>query len=217
MTTYYHQPKKCAVCGAENHTLMLGSYSSFGYSDLDFRPPMQARYVIYSNLKQCDNCNFVSNDIENKIYAEAYKKISETESYKSCDCITFTNEDAKSFYRLYLIEREIYGAGEKAFLAIRDTAWVCDDKKDTKSAIACRKIALSFLDDVISTHNQPDALTLIKIDFLRRCNMYDEVLNFNKEFSEEDYRNIFEFQKQLAKIKDNTAHSIKERESCIYR
>lgn len=207
MTTYYFTDIKCAVCGKVKSTHRCGSFSAFGYSDLDFRPPMMGRHIFYSHLDVCHNCGFISCDIENKEYAEVYKKISNTESFKSCDGINFCNETSADFYRLYLIKRELYGLCETTFHTLKETAWTCDDNKDIDGAIKCRTLALSFIDDVIAKSKHADELNLIKVDFFRRCNMFNEVLNFDKEFTDTHYQNIIKYQKLLARIKDNKANN----------
>lgn len=210
MTTYFQTEKNCAICGTAKKVMECGSFSMFGFSDLDFRPTSQARYMFYSNLDECYNCGFISSNIEDESYANAFKKISITKSYKTCDGIKFATETAQKFYRNYLINREVHGLCKETFYALQETAWVCDDDNDLSSGIKCRTLGLAFIDEVIKTNKNSENLTLIKLDFLRRCNRFDEVISFNKNFSQPLYQNTLKYQKLLSKLKVNDCHNLAE-------
>lgn len=205
MSTFFTIKKKCAVCGTENEIEIWGSTHAFGYCDLDFRPAEHLRSLLYLQAEECENCGFLSTDIEDEEYADIYKKLCDSSYYKNCDGIKFENHVAEKFYRIYLLNASLNDE-TKSFFALRNSAWICDDVGDEENAIKCRKKALKFLDVLISKKdNNLEKYILIKMDFLRRCKMFEEVIDCYKEFkfTNEIHYNVYNFQKFLAQTKDD--------------
>ena len=210
MTMYRHVTRKCAICGKEQTETVCSSSSCFGYSSLDYRLPSYSGYMFYENLRECRHCGFISRNIENEEYAKAYKEICNTKSFKTCDYILFQSKTAKKFYRLYLLTKKVDSSLENAFSALRDVVWVCDDKNDFMSAYDCRMLAIPILDELIKTHPKRDKFILLKLDFLRRCERFDEVVNFKAEFLDKSDQATYKYQRVLAMTRDSKAHSYEE-------
>lgn len=210
MTMYHDVTRKCAICGREQTEIVCSSSSCFGYSNLDYRLPSYGGYMFYENLRECRHCGFISRNIESEKYAKAYKELSNTESFIKCDGIPFKSKTAKKFYRLYLLTRKVDASYESAFSALRDVAWVCDDKKDFKSACECRMLAIPILDELIKTHPERDKFILLKLDFLRRCERFDEVVEYKAEFADKTDQATYKYQRVLAMARDSKAHSYEE-------
>ena len=210
MTMYRYVTRKCAICGKEQTETVCSSSSFFGHCSLDYRLPSYAGYMFYENLHECRHCGFISINIENEEYAKAYKEICNTKSFKTCDGIAFNSKTAKKFYRLYLLTRKVDPSLESAFCALRDVVWVCDDEKDYFSAFECRTLALPILDELIKTHPKRDKFILLKLDFLRRCEMFDEVVNYKAEFADKTDQAVYKYQRVLAMTKDSKKHTYEE-------
>ena len=205
MSTYFTVKKKCAVCGKENEIKICSSTHAFGYCDLDFRPAEQMRSILYLQVEECESCGFVSMNIENDKYANIYKKLSNNEYYKYCDGIKFDNDVAEKFYKIYLLNANLNNE-TASFFALRNASWICDDVGDEKNAITCRIKALKFLDILISNKdNNLEKYILIKMDFMRRCKMFEEVIKCYKDFNftDESRYKVYKYQKFLAKIGDS--------------
>ena len=205
MSTFFTIKKKCAVCGTENDIEIWGSTHAFGYCDLDFRPAEQMRSLLYLEAEECVNCGFVATNIANDKFANVYKKIVNSDEYKNCDRIKFENDVAEKFYKIYLLNTKLNDE-TVSFLALRNAAWICDDVGDEKNAIKCRKKALKFLDVLISIKdNNLEKYILIKMDFLRRCRMFKEVIDCYKEFkfTNESHYKVYNYQKFLAQIRND--------------
>ncbi|MBQ3116401.1 MAG: hypothetical protein IJC07_05170 [Clostridia bacterium] len=205
MSTFFTIKKKCAVCGTENEIKIWGSTHAFGYCDLDFRPAEQMRSLLYLQAEECVNCGFVATNIANDKFANVYKKIVNSDEYKNCNRIKFENDVAEKFYKIYLLNTKLNDE-TASFLALRNAAWICDDAGDEKNAIKCRKEALKFLDVLISIKdNNLEKYILIKMDFLRRCRMFKEVIDCYKEFkfTNESHYKVYNYQKFLAQIRND--------------
>ena len=155
MSTFNDVTKTCILCFKESEQVEINSTSSFGYDDLDFRPPMMARSTIFAWLEACPHCGYVAKDIFDLSCIQAVKhvdvmrKIVSSESYKKCDNINFCSDYASNFYRHHLILLKSDNT-EEAFLALRNAAWVCDDMGDEENAIICRKKAIELIDRITS-------------------------------------------------------------------
>lgn len=205
MSTFFTIKKKCAVCGTENDIEIWGSTHAFGYCDLDFRPAEQMRSLLYLEAEECVNCGIVATNIANDKFANIYKKIVNSDEYKNCDRIKFENDVAEKFYKIYLLNTKLNDE-TASFLALRNAAWICDDVGDEKNAIKCRKKALKFLDVLISIKdNNLEKYILIKMDFLRRCRMFKEVIDCYKEFkfTNESHYKVYNYQKFLAQFRND--------------
>lgn len=213
MSFFYPKIKKCAVCGAEQEIMEWASIHTQGGSNLDFRLNGVDADTINLCAEECPKCGFVSTDIENVDDAETYKKIVNSYRFQKCDGIKFKNSYVEKFYRIYLLDEENCNNEDKLFYSLRKVAWACDDVKDEKNAIKCRMKALKYLENLLShkSKNQ-EYFVLIKMDMLRRCKKFNEVINCYNDFQfiNSDNKAIWQYQKLLAKNKDSDIHSFDE-------
>lgn len=151
MSTFNDVKKMCILCLKESEQVEIMSTSSFGYSDLDFRPSLMERSTIFAWLQACPHCGYVAKDIFDLSCIKAVKhvdvmrQIVSSESYVKCDNINFISDYASNFYRHHLILLKSDNI-EEAFLALRNAAWVCDDMGDKENAVICRKKAIELID-----------------------------------------------------------------------
>lgn len=212
MSTFYYDTKKCAVCGEEQEIKVWSSTSVSGYCDLDFRPPEHERSIIYLGIEKCEKCGFTWLDIKDEMSAKIYNMIKDSDSYKNCDGINFSNIKAENYYKAFLISKKIHNK-EQSFSLIKRASWICDDIQDFKNAMKCRLKSIELLDKLIETNNEnKEFYILIKLDFLRRCKKFYEVeYLFNQyKFTELEHQQICKFQKFLAKNKDSDVHTYNE-------
>lgn len=212
MSTIFIRKKKCAVCGAENEIQVWGSTFVCGFYDLDFRPPEHERSLLYLKVEECSKCGFVGFNIESNEHADIYKKIADSYSYVECDGINFASRYSENFYKMFIINKHLSMPEISSFIMLRNAAWSCDDSKDYENAKICRIKALKYIEDLLIKNPKDESLILIKIDFLRRSEKYDELINsYNDyEFTIEDYKRTCRFQKHLAKKEDNKIHTFEE-------
>jgi len=64
MSTIHPYTVKCAVCGRESNQTRITSYSTFGYPDLDFRPPSMFRETMNYWIQECPHCSYVNTSID---------------------------------------------------------------------------------------------------------------------------------------------------------
>ena len=89
---------------------------------------------------------------------------------------------------------------ENAFWAVLHSAWARDDASDIENAKKCREIALLLSKELIKEGGN-FTFEIIQLDLLRRTGHFEEVLESNLSFNDEDLMSICQFQKELAKIK----------------
>ena len=213
MSTFFTTKKKCAVCGTKNEFKVCGSTHSFGYCDLDFRPAEQKRSLLYLQVEECKKCGFIWTDIEDRDCSKTYKKIMESDFYRNCDGIKFKSVLAEKFYKMFLLSKCFNESNEVCFYLLRSAVWASDDAKDRESALKCRIESLKYLEKLISLKDKNiEKYILIKIDFLRRCNKFDVVINSYDDFkfSKREFDKAFKYEKILASNNDCQAHRYDE-------
>ena len=83
-------------------------------------------------------------------------------------------------------------------------AWACDDMKDVKNAIHCRKLAIIEIEKLLKVETEESELENLKTlraDLLRRALLFDVVIKEYDatEFTNELFRDIIAFQIQKCK------------------
>jgi len=165
---------------------------------------------MYTWIQECPDCGYISGVVSNP--TSVTKEWLQSESYLTCDGISFTSELAKSFYRYYMISKEDQNT-EDAFFAVLHAAWACDDAYDHENAKRCRKLAVPLAAQMIADdHENKQTLMLIKADVMRRAEAFDEVIEeFSQvHFGEELLDRIMEFQINKAKEKDEDCYRIED-------
>ena len=196
----------CILCGKPSVQTLLTSTNQFGSPDLDLRPSEMARSTMLWWVQECPHCGYVAKDLSCKSFIS--QAFLEKEEYRSCDHKSFKTSLAKTFYRDYLINREI-GSTNAAFQSALRAAWACDDVNDTENAIFCRLMALAELEELIYDSHSETAMVM-KADLLRRTGQFDVLLEEYKDktFLEDISNQIIAFQMKKAKEKDVGCYTV---------
>jgi len=211
MTTMFPVDEKCAVCGAVQEFMAIGSTNAFGSPDLDLRPPQMQRGTMPQWIQECPVCGYVSGSISDK-KGKVTKKWLASEEYRNCDGIEFRSFLAERFYKFYKISL-LNKKTKSAFFAILHAAWACDDARDRKNAVRCRNLAVPLADRLLAEKGEnTDNLKLMKTDILRRSGHFETLLaeyagcKFNNDIMDK----ILAFQLKKAAQKDVKCYTVKQ-------
>jgi hypothetical protein len=64
MTTISQEPIVCTLCGATTVLPVIGSSSTFGPPDLDFRPSEPMRSSLFAWVQRCGSCGYCARSID---------------------------------------------------------------------------------------------------------------------------------------------------------
>ncbi|MBE6497548.1 MAG: hypothetical protein E7Z81_04640 [Methanobrevibacter sp.] len=209
MTIITKFEKKCSVCGRTSLQPVLGSTNTWGYPDIDLRPPEMQRSTIDIWLVECPHCGYVASNIENELEVPA--DILKTDEYLTCEGKNFKSKLSERFYKHYLISKA-ENNHDSEFLSLLHCAWTCDDNDD-KLAVEIRKMALKSMYKIEPQEDdEKNALKLIEADLLRRSLQFDEVIRKFKDVILEDktQNDIISFQIELSMNKDSACHTVEE-------
>ncbi len=210
MSTIVPVEVECAICKNTVEVFSLMSTSTFGASDLDFRPPPMRRNTMKTWFEVCSNCGYTNYTITKATPgAEEFIK---TKRYIEYDGVKADAWIASDFIRLALMNefnKNAYGE----FDAYLSAAWCCDDYDDLSGAMECRNRCLSLYDKVLATLDDDvkDNFELQCVDILRRAKRFDELTEkfsdkvFGGESSEEKNK-ILVFQLMKAKESDDKVY-----------
>ena len=210
MTQIVDIDSKCSVCGKTSKHPGLLSTNQSGYSDLDTRPPERMRSTMMTWVYECPHCGYVASELGDDLIID--KEFLNSESYTTCDGITFKSELSEKFYKQYLIANEKL-EDISAFNAILHCAWACDDLDDVENAIHARNLAIEIADKTIAKNDENKTnLIVMKSDFLRRTNQFDRLIEEyeNLTVGDELLDNIIKFEVEKAYEKDNMCYTIEE-------
>ena len=209
MTIITKFEKKCSVCDRTSLQPVLGSTNTWGYPDIDLRPPEMQRSTIDIWLVECPHCGYVASNIENELEVPA--DILKTDEYLTCEGKNFKSKLSERFYKHYLISKEEKDYNSE-FLSLLHCAWTCDDNDD-ELAVEIRKMALKSMYKIEpQEEDEKNALKLIEADLLRRSMQFDEVIRKFKDVILEDktQNDIISFQIELSMNKDSDCHTVEE-------
>ena len=102
---------ECSVCGETTEQPVLMSTNSWGYPDLDLRPPEMQRATMHVWIQECPHCGYVAGDLSDEL--EISKDYLKCEEYKTCEGNDFKSDLAGRFYKRHMIARILY----KIFIA----------------------------------------------------------------------------------------------------
>lgn len=212
MTTFFKVKKKCALCGAESTFEVIGSTNSFGSPDLDLRPPEMMRSTIDHAVEVCPECGYTARDVEEE--TKVKPEMMKVPAWKTFDGIPFKDELSKNFYHAYLLAAAVDDT-ETAFTMLRNAAWVSDDEKNAEAALACRKKAIPFLNQMIEKEEEREkrlTLEVVRADLLRRAEMFEEVEKLYANWSTGDklLNQIIKFQRRMAKMKNTECFTVQD-------
>ena len=178
MSTFADIEETCAVCGKKEIYHEFSSIHHSGCDDLDLRPGGLYRGTMFAWIQQCPKCGYVSERVSDP--SNVTVRWLRSKRYRSCNGIEFKSELAKQFYQYYLINIEDENL-EDAFFALVHTAWLCDDSDDEKIAKRCRERAIIITNKLIADKSidkdDIDNIYLIKMDLMRRCGYFDELIS----------------------------------------
>jgi|GEM_PF-654121 len=209
MSTLAAYEVTCAVCGEKSRQIGLGSPSTCDGTDLDGRPVPHLRHTMQYWLQECPNCGYIERDVSLPAKKTADKL---KQCYQPFDELTDTPLAARfAKYARYLsYEGNSSGACDHFLYA----AWVYDDMKKATRARTMRRFALDFVHDLADSilRSERCRYMLVKADLLRRMGRFAAVLEMNEKDDALDERDCWQliFEKELALLGDEAAHSLEE-------
>jgi hypothetical protein len=217
MTTVLKEIIQCAVCSERSEHFTIGSTNTFGWMDLDTRPPEMMRSTISMWIMVCPSCGYCSMDISK--CTEKSADVVRSRAYQR----QLKNPQFPDSANAFLCSSIIEGLAGQYARAGWDTihaAWVCDDSGSALSARECRKKAIILLHKAKEKGQSFAAAAggseALLTDLLRRSELFvkalkicNEGLSNNK--TEAILLEILRFQKTLILKKDSACHTIAER------
>lgn len=207
MTVMQNRDMKCGLCGETSSQPVLFSTNSWGYSDLDLRPPAMQRDTMNTWVLECPHCGYVAGRLEDKPNID--KNFLESESYKTCEGNEFKSGMSRIFYKRYMIYRHENDL-EGEFYNVLHCAWACDDVEDPL-AVDMRKLACELLERILETKIDEN-LNILKVDLLRRSHQFDRLIEEYGNVALEDklQNDLIRFQIEKAYLKDDACYTIKD-------
>ena len=209
MTQIHEIEEECSVCGETSEQLVLISTNSWGYPDLDLRPPEMQRSTMHVWIQECPHCGYVAGDLSDEL--EISKDYLKCEEYRTCEGNDFKSDLSKRFYKLHMIARES-GDLESSFHSLRNCIWKCDDVQD-ELAVEMRKRAVELANELIEKDiEDKDILILMKADFLRRSGQFDRLVEEyeNITLDDENSDRVLRYQIEKAKEQDDKCYTTEE-------
>lgn len=201
---------ECGMCGEMSVQPVLLSTNTFGFPDLDLRPPSMQRETMNTWVMECPHCGYVAGRLNEE--SEVSPDFIKSERYLTCDGLEFKGKLAQRFYRNHLIMDEA-GNVSASFRNLLHCAWDCDDKGDAKNARKVRKLALTYIDELIETADEgKNNLLVIKSDLLRRAGEFDSLIQEyeNMTIGEEIYDAVIRFQIGKARLQDDACYTVED-------
>ncbi len=204
MTTVHQILRKCVHCGTVNSYDVVGSTITFDMPDLDTRPAPLKRDTIKFGIERCKNCNYSSNNIEEKI--EFDENILESDNYKKVLNSNYP-ELAKSYILASMIKESIDDYVNAAIFML-NACWVLDDNKiDAKKS---RLIAAKLFEKI----DGEEVTRLIIIDLYRRAEEFDkarEIIKKSYGLIKDDFnKKVLKCEEVLVDIYDSECHPCSE-------
>ena len=238
MTIIEFEYYQCAVCGAVSQHDTLVSTHSFGnqgWSDLDLRPPRTDEFLWEDYaFKQCPECGYIAEDIEEDV-SDEIKSVVLSDEYKKLKPRT-----SEGKYAALLALSLKKGDYTSALTASRHLAWIYDDyvqnlemmkriknipsaeklasltekqRQAEENALLYRRKAL----EILETHEDEltldfDVISCLKADMYRRCGDFDKVIQFCSETgsADENVREVLRFEVYLSLQNDSACHDVGE-------
>ncbi|WP_147378816.1 hypothetical protein [Motilimonas pumila] len=163
-------------------------------------------------IQQCPHCGYSHHDLSQAI--DESKSVIQRPEYQSLLVAPHVPETARSYMASsFLYEQQRQFA--KATWDMISAAWICDDEKKDDIASFCRVQAISLLNNANayqqSIAEQPSLAQLIKIDLLRRANLFDLGLTELAQLSDKKMEPLLKqtaaFQLDRCLAHDNAAYN----------
>jgi len=221
MTTFNMIEKRCGVCGETSEQHVLTSTSTFGWSDLDGRPPEPERSSLFLLVQKCPACGFCAADIEDG--DEDLQEIVGGTDYRQ-QLADPSSPPLANWFLCQAIVLEETGNEQAAAWRAVNAAWACDDEGAAEPAARARLRAVELfrlelaeggqfgdgneLGDVFATEHA------LLAELLRRAGRFSEALEECQEGLETvlsaRLRRDLELERTLSEAKDEACHSYEE-------
>lgn len=213
MTQIVKEKLECFICKVTSFHDEIISSSSFGFPDLDLRPPEMERSALKYTIQKCPECGYCSNDISEQTIVN--KKLLESPEYLKILNDKNIPEVASSFIASSFLQERIEEIENAVWDSIK-AAWICDDFENIECSIKWRKNALRLIELVkeksLPLIKEKGTLELLEIDLMRRAEMFEEALNIVQNIKQEKLADklikLIDFQEELIKKKDINPYSI---------
>ena len=200
---------KCSVCGKTSEQPALMSTNSWGYPDLDLRPPEMKRSTMNAWIQECPNCGYVAGKLDDELgISEEFLK---SDEYVNCGGLDFKLDLAARFYREYLIANEKNDL-EQSFQSLHHCMWKCDDAQDPLAS-DIRRLAIEVADRLIeSGFENRDTILVMKADFMRRTGQFDEMIREYRDifFDDENLNKVIQYQIEKSIERDDGCYTTEE-------
>jgi hypothetical protein len=219
MSTVFLIEKKCAVCGTISRCPYVDIImTNVGTKDLDGRSSNIQRSSVYLWIQKCPNCNYCSSDLSTG--SPEFLRYINSSEYRNQIFDPFYPETANSFLCNSIIlegEDKFGNSGWNSIFA----AWICDDNGFKKSAIECRKRALSLFNSAAGSGQKFEKTgereQILKIDLFRTIGDFKSALEICSEELKKGHSDqvveILEFEKELILKRDSFCHNETEAEN----
>jgi len=216
MTTIFPTSRICGLCRSDTEQLVMGSTTTFGSPDLDFRPPPLLRDSLEAWIGECPGCGYCAPDVSKR--SRGAGKVVRGRRYREQLRGTSSPQLANRFLCWSMIQQEAGQIAEAGWAALH-AAWVCDDGNGFASAaIACRRRSVELLGEAKARGQkfcryagEEDALL---VDLFRRTNQMDHARRVCRRRLQQrpskNARTILQFQVVLIESGDTLAHSVGE-------
>jgi hypothetical protein len=218
MTTMYPAVKTCGNCGAPNDVMVISSTSSFGYVDLDTRPPPLLRHNLAHEIECCALCGYCSPNLEER--PRNSKDVVQSVEYRS------TLEGVgPTFLREFQCAAILAEADERfdeAGWFHLKCAWGWDDEDNEEEARKAREHALSSWDKALERNQpvatEPASQQLLLIDVARRAGRFDDAGSLARQSIDTDDEfllRVLAYEIDLIEAGDTGCHSVEEIASAL--
>ena len=165
---------KCALCGTVGDYHVIDSTSAFGFPDLDLRPPLPDRSILFARIGRCQGCGYCASDVRES--PPVAKSIVDSAEYRQ-QLNDRSNTDLANKFLCKAIIDGATGDHVAAAWATIQAAWACDDDGDFSASTACRSKAADIV--MVAEEQGLDvaeagANSVLIVDLLRRSNRIDE-------------------------------------------
>ena len=211
MTRPHRIKEKCVMCGHEQNHTELMSTNSFGYMDLDTRPPEMARSTLKYMIQMCENCAYANEEISEMIKGIDPEDL-KTASYKAVLNDDKINRTAKAF----LLAGQLYRQVKKfktSGLHHLGAAWTFDDLEEQDNAKQARDKAIEDINKHVERSDNTN-LSVMRVDLYRRNGRFKEAEEAAEQLIGQGVKDIMKkvlkLQIKLCQDKDDRCHTVEE-------
>ena len=214
MGTFETKIVKCSLCGERSKQAALGSCSTPGEPDLDFRPSEPLRSTMERWLQECPYCGYISDDLRKwpRIGRQTLLHV-----YEQADSTLPRLAHAFQKRALYFEHVNILCGAIRAYLC---AAWVCDDAANNFGANAMRAKCFAAVQRRLKHCGRKQWLRYrqLEADLLRRTENIEALRRMDTNDKRLDFatRELLLFQKELGLKRDFAAHSRYEIDLAAY-